>query len=200
MKHLSCFILDDEKGARERMAILLQKYDNVLISGIEGVPEEAIKSIVDKKPDLVFIDVEMPRYSGFDVIREIRGKGVFPEFVFVTGYNQYAIKAIRNEAFDFLVKPVDIDELNATIKRYSEKTEQNIRSRSSGQNNFSGLFTEREREIIRMIVDSKSASQIAEELNISKNTVDTHRKNILEKAGLHKTTELIVFAIENGLR
>ncbi len=90
--------------------------------------------------------------------------------------------------------------MNATIKRYSEKTEQNIRSRSSGQNNFSGLFTEREREIIRMIVDSKSASQIAEELNISKNTVDTHRKNILEKAGLHKTTELIVFAIENGLR
>ena len=54
-------------------------------------------------------------------------------------------------------------------------------------------------EIIKLIAEYKTSKEIAKELNISKNTVDTHRKNILEKAGLHKTSELIIFAIENGL-
>ncbi|NOX46610.1 MAG: response regulator transcription factor [Chlorobi bacterium] len=200
MKKLSCYIIDDEKGPRERMAMLLQKFDDISIVGIEGEPEKAIESIISKKPDLVFIDVEMPRCSGFDMIKAIREKNVSPEFIFVTGYNTYAIKAIRNGAFDFLVKPVDIDELSDAIRRYREKHQQKNGVGSSGNLAIVESFSERELEIVRLISACKDTRQIAEELNISKNTVDTHRKNILEKAGLRKTTELIVFALENGLR
>ena len=66
----------------------------------------------------MFIDIEMPRINGFEIIKIIRKAGVFPTFIFVTGYNQYAIKAIRNAAFDYLLKPVDIDELKEAIIRF----------------------------------------------------------------------------------
>ncbi|MBM3436485.1 MAG: response regulator transcription factor [Bacteroidetes bacterium] len=198
MRPLTCCLLDDEKGPRERMAVLLGKFENIKILGIDEKPEEAISNILCKKPDLVFIDVEMPRMSGFDVIREIRNNNFFPDFIFVTGYNQYAIKAIKEEAFDFLLKPVDIDELKETIDRYHLRLQEKI---SHGKVIATDLpyFTEREIEIIRLIVGCKSAKEISEILHISKNTVDTHRKNILEKAGLHKISELIVFARESGL-
>lgn len=118
MKEITCIVLDDERGARERLVVLLSKIEGIKIIGIEGEPEIAIETITRKIPDLVFIDVEMPRLTGFDVVREVRKKNVYPDFIFVTGYNQYAVKAIKKEAFDYLVKPVDIDELNETIDRY----------------------------------------------------------------------------------
>ena len=199
MIEITCIVLDDEKEARERIVILLSKVDGIKIIGIEGEPEKAIESITSKMPDLVFIDVEMPRLTGFDVVREVRKNNVNPDFIFVTGYNQYAIKAIKKEAFDFLLKPVDIDELNETINRYKSNIYKRFKEKKPKHTEVSSHFSEREIEIIKLIAEYKTSKQIAEKLNISKNTVDTHRKNILEKAGLHKTAELVVFARENGL-
>ncbi len=199
MKEITCIVLDDEKGARERLAVLLSKVEGIKIIGIEGEPESAIESIIHKIPDLVFIDVEMPRLSGFDVAREVRKKNVYPDFIFVTGYNQYAIKAIKKEAFDYLLKPVDIDELNETLDRYKSNVFTRYKENKSKNDEVLRQLTERETEIIKLIAEYKTSKEIAEELYISKYTVDTHRKNILEKTGLHKTSELVVFARENGL-
>jgi DNA-binding NarL/FixJ family response regulator len=199
MKEITCIVLDDEKEARERLVILLSKVEGIKIIGIEGEPEKAIESITSKIPDLVFIDVEMPRLTGFDVVREVRKNNVNPDFIFVTGYNQYAIKAIKKEAFDYLLKPVDIDELNETINRYKSNIYTRLKEKKTKQTDVLSKFSEREIEIIKLIAEYKTSKQIAEKLYISKNTVDTHRRNILEKAGLHKTAELVVFARENGL-
>ena len=199
MREITCIVLDDEKEARERLVILLSKVEGIKIIDIEGEPEKAIESITSKIPDLVFIDVEMPRLTGFDVVREVRKNNVNPDFIFVTGYNQYAIKAIKKEAFDYLLKPVDIDELNETINRYKSNIYTRLKEKKTKQTDVLSKFSEREIEIIKLIAEYKTSKQIAEKLYISKNTVDTHRRNILEKAGLHKTAELIVFAIENGI-
>jgi len=199
MKTLNCFILDDEKNPRERMAILLGKMENIKIIGIEGEPEPAIENILLKKPDLVFIDVEMPRMTGFDVVKEVHKARSGQDFIFVTGYNQYAIKAIKNEAFDFLVKPVDIDELKETIQRYRQRLLTKPKETAYQDPNILQSFTERELEILKLIGQHKTSQEIADELNLSKHTINTHRKNILEKVGLHKSSELIVFARENGL-
>lgn len=199
MRSLNCIILDDEKGPRERLAILLSKIENIKIISIEENPETAIQIIIQKNPDIVFVDVEMPRLSGFDVVKEVRKVVPSQNFIFVTGFNQYAIKAIKSEAFDFLLKPVDIDELNETILRYQKRL---LSRPEKYQCNNSGVlkcFTERELEVLKLIGEYKTAIQIAEELNLSKHTIDTHRKNILEKIGLHKTSELVVFARENGI-
>ena len=198
MKTLSCIILDDERGSRERLTVLLSKMEEVKIIATEEKPETAIETIITKKPDVVFIDVEMPRFTGFDVVKEVRKTMPNQDFIFVTGYNQYAIKAIKNEAFDFLLKPVDIDELKETIERYKKRLMLKPKETSCQDPDILKCFTEREREILRLVGQHKTAGQIAEELYISKHTVDTHRKNILEKTNLHKTSELVVFARENG--
>jgi len=198
MKELRCFVVDDEKDARERLVILLGKFDFIKIVGFEGDPGQAVTSITEKFPDLVFVDVEMPRMTGFDVIKAVREQGVNPGFIFVTGFNQYAIKAIRNEAFDYILKPVDMDDLSEAIDRFRCKFRDKL---PQGSVRRKGLpaFTERELEIIKLIAACKTSREIAEALHISRLTVETHRKNILDKAGLHKSSELIVFARENGL-
>lgn len=199
MNTLSCIILDDEKGPRERLTVLLSKMEDVKISGIEDDPETAITNITHKNPDLVFIDVEMPRMTGFEVVNILRKTRPELDFVFVTGYNQYAIKAIKNEAFDFLLKPVDIDELKETIERYKRRLIVKPKNAPCRNQEIINCFTERELEIVKHIGQYKTAGQIADELCLSKHTVDTHRKNILEKSGLHKTAELVVFALRKGL-
>ena len=112
-KTIKCIIIDDEKHACERLQELLEKISDVSITAYETSADKGIARVVKHSPDIVFLDVEMPGKNGFEVVKEIKSKNIFPTFIFVTGYSQYAIKAIRNAAFDFLVKPVDIDELKA---------------------------------------------------------------------------------------
>ncbi|MBN1340365.1 MAG: response regulator transcription factor [Bacteroidales bacterium] len=198
MRELKCFLVDDEKDAIERLSLLLGKLEGIAISGMDTDPETAVESILQKQPDLIFVDVEMPGLSGFELVKTLRKEGFHPGFIFVTGYNQYAIKAIRTEAFDFLVKPVDIDELKESIQRFRES----FHCKSAEKKvvpAVRALFSERELEIIPLLARGKSSLEIAGILNISKNTVDTHRKNILARAGLHKTQELSIYAMENGL-
>lgn len=114
---MTSMIVDDETDARDRMACLLEKCEH--INNLESIahPADALKMIQQHKPDLLFVDVEMPGMSGFDLVRQIHAKELNPRIVFVTAYSQYAIKAIKAGAFDFLLKPVDIDELRETVER-----------------------------------------------------------------------------------
>ncbi len=98
-----CIVVDDEALAVERLCNLLNQLKQVEVVETALTPEKAIKEILAKKPDIVFIDVEMPRMSGFELVREIRANLFNPTFIFVTAYNQYAIKAIKAEAFDYIV-------------------------------------------------------------------------------------------------
>ncbi|MFQ5512781.1 MAG: LytR/AlgR family response regulator transcription factor, partial [Candidatus Krumholzibacteriia bacterium] len=72
-------------------------------------------------PDIVFLDIELPRKTGFELIDEVNGREVYPTFILITAYSQYAIRAIRARAFDYLLKPVLIDELKEAICRFVEK-------------------------------------------------------------------------------
>ncbi|MBK7104501.1 MAG: response regulator transcription factor [Ignavibacteriae bacterium] len=195
MNIINCILIDDEKEALDRLESLLNKFEFVKILAKIDNCEKAVKSIIEEKPNLVFIDVEMPRKSGFDIINEVRENRLNPKFIFVTGYNQYAIKAIKAAAFDFLLKPVDIDELRDTLNRFYktqigndvEKIPQHLIDKYN--------FTEREVEIITYLLIGKSSQQIADELFISKHTVDTHRKHILEKTNLNTTSEFIGYLL-----
>ena len=193
MNKLNCILIDDEQEALDRLESLLIKFDFVNILEKIYDPEEAVKKIIVLKPDLVFVDVEMPRKTGFDIIKEIREKNVDPKFIFVTGYNQYAIKAIRAAAFDFLVKPIDIDELRDALNRFYEYQVSSTRNGIPFDQIKKYNLTEREVEIINYLMVGKSSKEIAEELNLSKLTVDAHRKHILEKTKFHSTAELIGF-------
>ena len=183
---LNCIIIDDEKEVGNRLQSFLKMIGKVEIISCETEPENAIKQVCVHKPDLVFVDVVMPRLTGFEVVKNIRSQGVFPHIVFVTAYQEYAIRAIKEGAFDYILKPIDLDELKQCIERY-----QGNNSKKQFSFQLEKNLTPREKEIMLLICEGKTSKEIAEELFISKTTVDTHRKNIIEKLGCRNISELL---------
>jgi DNA-binding NarL/FixJ family response regulator len=176
MEKIKVILVDDEKEALNRMGDQLKMFDHVKLLSKEYEPEKALERIIKTKPDLVFLDIEMPRMNGFEMIKKIHEKSVFPTFIIVTAFNQYAIKAIKAEAFDFIIKPIDIDDLRECLERYDKKI-------NSFPHIDNSNLSEREKEVARLVCRGKTSKEIGELLHISKHTVDTHRRNIIAKIG-----------------
>jgi DNA-binding NarL/FixJ family response regulator len=186
---LSVYIVDDEKLARERLSLILNAYvpEGVTIVGDTDDEEEALEKIPELSPDLVFLDIEMPRTSGLELAEELKLRGYTGKIVFVTAYDHYAIKAIRAGAFDYLLKPVDVDELKLVLDRLNRKNGKGINSDLVKRFHLSS----REMEIVELLLKGFSSEEIARQLFLSKNTVNTHRRNIHEKTGAKNTVELM---------
>jgi two-component system, LytTR family, response regulator len=122
---LRSVIIDDETNASDKLAILLKRYcaDSEEVTAVCGGAQEGLDAISKHDPDLVFLDVEMPVMTGFDMLRKV-GKPHF-DVIFTTAYDHYAIKAIKFAAIDYLLKPIDIDQLKEAIGRVLEKRQQN---------------------------------------------------------------------------
>jgi len=120
---MNAIIVDDEKHCREVLALLLQKYcPKVVIQAICADAATALKEIERRQPDILFLDIEMPDMNGFEMLEKISDPGF--EIIFTTAYNEYAIKAIKHSALDYLLKPVDKDELVLAVKKVQKaKTE-----------------------------------------------------------------------------
>jgi two-component system, LytTR family, response regulator len=116
---------DDQSNLRALNEKLLKHCPQVEVIGRCDNGEEGIKAIESDKPDVVFLDIEMPVMNGFVMLQQLKYRNF--ELIFVTAYDHYAIKAIRYSALDYLVKPVEIDELKAAIT----KAEANKNSRNS---------------------------------------------------------------------
>jgi DNA-binding LytR/AlgR family response regulator len=109
-------IVDDEPLAQQRLADLLRHQDGVEIVGTADNGDAAVEAIRDWKPDLVFLDVQMPGKTGLDVVREI-GPEAMPATIFVTAYDQYALKAFELAVVDYLVKPFDDERFEQAFRR-----------------------------------------------------------------------------------
>ncbi|HRP56282.1 LytTR family DNA-binding domain-containing protein [Agriterribacter sp.] len=134
---ITSVIIDDEEDGREAIASALTKYcPEVTISGMYATPEEGIAGIRQLKPSLVFLDIQMPEMSGFDVLQQL--SPVTFEVIFVSAYDRYAIKAIKFSALDYLLKPIDVDDLVHAVKKVKERlhTEKNIYQYQSVVNNI----------------------------------------------------------------
>jgi two-component system LytT family response regulator len=115
-KTLRIVIADDELLARQRLEDLLRAEENVEIVGRAHNGEAAVRLIRELEPDLVFLDVQMPGKTGLDVVREI-GPEDMPATIFVTAYDQYALKAFDVAAIDYLVKPFDDERFEQAFRR-----------------------------------------------------------------------------------
>ena len=91
---IKCIIIDDEQPAREELVYLLSEYGEIKIIDQADSASRAVKSIRKNRPDFIFLDIQMPGKSGFDVISEIKKMEKPPLIVFITAYDQYAVKAI----------------------------------------------------------------------------------------------------------
>lgn len=125
-------IVDDEPLARRRVAELLTEEGGVEIVGMATSGAEAVAAIRAERPDVVFLDVQMPDGTGLDVLREI-GPDAMPVTVFVTAYDQYALRAFDAAATDYLVKPYDDERFELAFRRARRAVELGAVSRLSGQ-------------------------------------------------------------------
>lgn len=121
---LQVVIVEDEKHSRETLKNLLEEFcDNVTVIGMASSVEEAINMISEKNPELVFMDIELQTGTGFDVLDAIGDKHF--EVVFTTAFEQYAIKAIKFSSIDYLLKPIDIEELQIAVNKAQVRKDAN---------------------------------------------------------------------------
>lgn len=190
---ITVFIVDDEEIAIRRLERMLLGYKDIQVVGTARSAKEAIRKISNSKPDIVFMDIEIGNFSGFEVIETIRHQGVYSKIIFVTGYAHYAIKALRERALDYLLKPVDTEELKCAIQKISLVYMDNLLDAKIEKIN---TLTIGEKRILKRILEGKTSKQIAESEKLSYHTVDTYRRKILKK--FEKQNYIEIFNLLNS--
>ena len=148
---IKCILIDDERLARDVVKTYIADYENISIvaeckNGFEG-----IKAIQELKPDLVFLDIQMPKINGFEMLELLEDP---PAIIFTTAFDQYAIKAFEINAVDYLLKPFSKDRFNEAVSRMASRI-------SSGQvpkqnlNNLQKDFDETKEYLNRVIIKDK---------------------------------------------
>jgi two-component system LytT family response regulator len=118
--HKRTIIIDDERLARNELKKLLQEYPEIEVIDEAANAEEGIKKIQEHQPDLIFLDIQMPGKTGFDLLRELDRT---PEVIFTTAYDEYALKAFEVNALDYLLKPIEPKRLADAIHKLEEEEE-----------------------------------------------------------------------------
>ncbi len=122
---IRALIVDDEKASRMSLKKLLKSYPDIEVVDEAQDGVQAVEKIEDKKPDLVFLDIQMPGLNGFEVLRAVT-LNPKPRVIFVTAYDQYAVKAFEVNAVDYLLKPIDKIRLRQAIEKITENDKKGV--------------------------------------------------------------------------
>ena len=120
---LKILVVDDEPEARELLKYMVQECSGVSVVGVAGNVDEAISFVNSERPQLVLLDIQMPEKDGFHFIELVQGSAHTPGIIFVTAFEHYAIQAIRNSVFDYILKPVHLEELKNAIDRFKSRNQ-----------------------------------------------------------------------------
>jgi two-component system LytT family response regulator len=115
---IKCLIIDDERLARQELRRILESHKNIEILDECSSAEEAITKIEELKPDLIFLDIQMPGKNGFDVLEEIM---YTPEVIFITAFDEFALKAFEVSALDYILNPVEENRFDISLKKVIQK-------------------------------------------------------------------------------
>lgn len=114
---IKALVIDDERYAREELIYLLEQFEDIYVSGEVENGEDALKKVLQEEPDVVFLDVEMPRMNGLEVARALSKLKQVPYIIFATAYPDFAVDAFRINATDYLLKPYEIEPLTEAIEK-----------------------------------------------------------------------------------
>ncbi|AYC30518.1 LytR/AlgR family response regulator transcription factor [Paenisporosarcina cavernae] len=131
MNRIRALVVDDERYAREELIFLLKKHPAIHVIGEAESGDQAIMKAIQLQPDVVFLDVEMPKLSGMEVAKALVELKKVPFIIFATAYPQFAANAFRMNAVDYLLKPYDEDQLSQAIHRVEERLSRHVKQESN---------------------------------------------------------------------
>jgi DNA-binding NarL/FixJ family response regulator len=201
---LKVLLVDDHALVRRGFRRMLEDEPSFQVVGEASDGAEALKRAEELRPDVIVMDCALPQVNGIDATRQILKKLPDTAILMLSMHSEDTLvrQAMEAGARGYILKnAMDLDLVSA-IKKVAEGQTvldpQIARSGTLKGERDTGL-TQRELEILQHIVAGKSNKEIATELNLSVNTVSVHRANIMDALGIHKTAELVVYAIRNGL-
>jgi len=206
-------LVDDQTLVRQGVRSLLELADDieVVAEAIDGV--DAIEQAPEVRPDVMLLDIRMPRKNGLEVLKALHEAGTLPPTIILTTFDEddLVLDGIRTGARGYLLKDVSLEELVGAVRHVAEGqtmvkpavTERLLAGLGKSRLDFSSLdrpdpLTERETEILRLMAGGYSNKEIANALNVAEGTVKNHVSSILSKLGVRDRTRAVLKAFELG--
>jgi DNA-binding NarL/FixJ family response regulator len=204
-KELSIYIADDHPIVVDGLQEILKSKQHIKVKGVAYDGENLIDLLKKETVDIVILDINMPRLSGIQCAKWIKENLPTVKVLILTMYPERVLadQLLKAGADGCLLKSRGTKDLLDAIERVSSGKSyfdwvSDFKTDVKVAQNYN--LSEREIEIIKQAISGKTSSEIANNLFISEETVKTHRKNIFKKLGIHHVTELVTFAINNGIK
>jgi DNA-binding NarL/FixJ family response regulator len=203
-KKITVLLVDDHSLVRRGFRRMLEDETDMEVVGEAGNGEESVKLAKELQPQVVVMDCALPGMNGLQATREIINESPETAVLMLSMHTEstWVRQAIEAGARGYVLKNALDLELGAAIRKVAAGEtvfDPKVEQRSALKGERSGALTQRELEVLQMIVDGKSNKEIATVLDLSANTIAVHRANIMNTLGIHKTAELVVYAIRAGL-
>ena len=217
MKKIRVLIVDDQMLMRQGLQTLLDLENDIQVVGQASDGTEAVAIVAQTKPDVVLMDVRMPRLNGVEATRQIRGQTPQTQVIILTTFDddEYVFEGLRAGAMGYLLKDVSAEDLTDAIRRVargealiqpsiarkvvSEFARLGAETKKTEANVLLDPLSERELEILKLIAQGMSNREIAATLFITEGTAKNHISNILSKLGVRDRTQAVLRAQELGL-
>lgn len=205
-------LADDHKLFIEGLAELIRKRPDIELSGQAKDGFTAVEQAEILQPDIILMDISMPELNGIKAAKQVLAKFPDTKIIMLSMYNsrELIVESLRAGAQGYILKECSSEELYEAIKTVmmgnyyiarsslAVMVEDYLRLLKADERNTAHLLSEREREVLKLLAEGKNAKEIAYELSISKNTVDVHRRHIMEKTGCSSVAGLVRYAIREG--
>ncbi len=203
-KKITVLLVDDHSLVRRGFRRMLEDESDMEVVGEAGNGEDSIKLAKALHPQVVVMDCALPGMNGLDATRRIIENSPQTAVLMLSMHTEstWVRQAIEAGAKGYVLKNAMDLELGAAVRKVAAGEtvfDPQVEQRSVLKGERSAALTQRELEVLQMIVDGKSNKEIATALDLSANTVAVHRANIMNSLGIHKTAELVVYAIRAGL-
>ena len=214
-RKIRVILADDHAVVRQGFRRILEESPALEVVGEAGSGAEAVRLALEKQPDVAVLDLTMPGgISGIEAARQITAKAPQVRILILSMHSEeaYLVESFEAGACGYLLKDsIDFELVQAVQAVYkgnsflSSTLTSNVLedyleySRSKRSRNRLRVLTDREREVLCLVAEGKSNKEISQLLNLSQNTVETHRARCMEKLGLHNTAEMVLYAVRKGL-
>ncbi|MCL6472231.1 MAG: response regulator transcription factor [Firmicutes bacterium] len=212
MGKIRILLAEDHVLVRQSLRDYLEKEEDFEVIGEAGDGEQLVALAKNLKPDIIIMDVAMPKLNGIKATKKIKAMNIQVPILILTAYDidQYIFSLIEAGAAGYLLKDIDGEDLKDSIRRVSsgdsvlhptvaKKLMERFRSTGKRQDQSSfELLTDRELETLELAAQGKSNKEIAETLNVTVHTVESHLGHIFSKLGVGSRTEAVVIALKKG--